>query len=242
MRRQGRDLRGYYFNAGPGPLGVFVHGFRSDCNGSKSLALAQHAIACGYSWLRFDLSGHGASDGDFRRFRLSAMLEDLLAVLDHVAERKLLLVGSSMGAWLSVLAAERRPQQVRGLVLLAAGFNFIQNALADVSHDEAARWARRGERRFEDRYGGDAYTLEHAVLADAAPFDVLGVPRELACPVVLLHGDQDEVVPAAVSQAFLQTVIAPEKRLQIIPGGDHRLNAAVPIIRGAVDELWPTGR
>lgn len=232
-------MRGYYFNDGPGPLGIFVHGFRSDCNGNKSLALAEHASSRGYSWLRFDLSGHGRSDGDFAHFRLSVMVEDLLAVLDHFAQRDVLLIGSSMGAWVSVLAAERRPEQVRGLVLLAAGFNFIQTYLAQLTPDEAAAWERQGQRRFEDRYGGSGYTLDYEVLADAAPFDVLNTPLELACPVLLLHGDQDEVVPPAVSEAFARHVVAPHANLRIIPGGDHRLSTAGTMICDAVDELWP---
>jgi pimeloyl-ACP methyl ester carboxylesterase len=128
--------------------GVFLHGFRSDCDGSKAIALAQHAEHRGYSWVRFDLSGHGRSDGDFTTFTITDAVRDVLAVLEALAPRPVVLVGSSLGGWLSVLAAQHAPQQVRAMLLIAPAFNFVQNFLAALPAEELRRWARQGIRRF----------------------------------------------------------------------------------------------
>ena len=239
VTRAGCSLRGHWHDA-PGPVGVFLHGFASTADGSKSQALARHARARGYAWLRVDLSGHGRSDGCFDDFKLSALLADVEAILDVLADRPAILVGSSMGGWLAALAALRRPRQVRGLVLIAPAFNFIQSHFGALPAEELAAWQRAGWREFEDRYEGTHYRLHHDVLADAAPFDIFAKPAVLACPVILIHGERDEAVPLALVEAFERHAQAPYKELHVVAGGDHRLNAGIPLMRQAVDALWET--
>lgn len=235
----GRTLRGHLRDA-PGSVGLFLHGFASHAGGNKSLALARHAAERGYAWLRMDLSGHGESDGAFHDFRLSTQLADVEAILAALPGRAVLLVGSSMGGWLAVLAALRHPRQIRGLVLIAPAFNFIQTHFGTLPPAELAQWQRAGWRDFEDRHEGTGYRLHHEVLADAEPFDVLAAPVALACPVILIHGEHDESVPLAMSEAFERHVQAPYKELHVVAGGDHRLNAGIPVMCQAVDALWET--
>jgi pimeloyl-ACP methyl ester carboxylesterase len=232
----GVNLHGCLAERG-GAFGIFVHGFRSDASGTKSLTFANHALRRGYSWLRADLRGHGRSEGGFEDFRLSALLGDLLAFLDRFPVRPTALIGSSMGGWLATLAAERRPQ-VRALILLAPAFNFIQDQLGRLPEAELAAWKRNGRRRFSDDAGAD-YELDYAVLEDAQPFDCLHRAVSLSCPVHILHGARDDVVPVSVSQAFARACRAPKFTLMEIPDGDHRLHAALPLACAALDALWP---
>jgi abhydrolase domain-containing protein 10 len=233
----GYPLRGY-LRDGDGAVGMFVHGFRSHCGGEKALAFARHAAVRDYPWLRFDLGGHGASGGEFSRFRLSALLADLEAVLDFVGERPVVLAGSSMGGWLATLAALRRPRQVAGLLLIAPAFNFIQNRFGALPPDMLARWREAGSLSFEDPYGGEPFRLEYGVIDDAARHDVLEPPPVLGCPVRILHGERDEAVPLATSREFVARARAQSITLTVVPDGDHRLNAAIPLMTAAVDELW----
>lgn len=233
----GTDLSGCRLDFGGDRIGIFVHGFRSDRGGTKSEALARHAQERRYDWLRVDLSGHGQSSGDFRDFRLSTLLADLEAVLDRVA-MPVVLVGSSMGGWLSALAAQRRPNQVRALILIAPAFNFIQLNFGSLPAAELVAWRQSRWRTFASRYGDDSYELEHEVLADAAGFDLLSQPQTLSCPVAIIHGERDEAVPLEVSERFLSNLSAPKKAFSVIPHGDHRLNAAIPLLLSTVDRLW----
>lgn len=231
-------LRGYYHEAPTGPIGIFVHGFLSDSGGTKSMALAEHARAQGRAWLRFDQRGHGSSDGTVRALRLSRLRADLEAVVDAFAPRRVILVGSSMGGWLSVLAAQARPAQVAGLLLIAPAFNFIRHHFRALPAKEREAWARAGVRRFDSRYGGPSYELEYGVVADAEDLDVLQGPLALACPVVVVHGEQDEAVPVSISEDFIARGVTPYCEFHRIPGGDHRLNSALPLLQSAVDTLW----
>ena len=234
-------IRGRMADAGYGPVGLFLHGFRSHCAGEKATALTRHAQARGYSWARFDLAAHGASTGVFVEQTLSGWLEDALAVAALYAPRPLILVGSSLGAWLAVLMARSRRIPVAGLVLLAPAFNFLQRYYAGLSQDLRRQWRSEGQLTLPDPYGppGTVYRLGYRLIEDAAAHDVLSVPVTLPCPLTMIHGDRDEVVPLAVSEDFLRHVHAPDKRLTVVADGDHRLTAAIPRILAEVDALWP---
>jgi pimeloyl-ACP methyl ester carboxylesterase len=233
-------VRGHILDFSSDPVGVFLHGFRSDCDGSKAIALAQHAEHRGYSWVRFDLSGHGRSDGDFTTFTITDAVRDVLAVLEALAPRPVVLVGSSLGGWLSVLAAQHAPQQVRAMLLIAPAFNFVQNFLAALPAEELRRWARQGIRRFSDPYQATTYTLGFEIVHGLHRYDVLSEPVRLECPLTILHGDQDEILPLANTMRFADRAHAPALRVEVVAGGDHRLTSAIPCMRGELDRIWET--
>jgi len=72
---------------------------------------------------------------------------------------------------------------------------------------------------------------------DARHYDVLSGPLTLSCPLVIVHGARDDLVPLAVSEEFLWHVRAPEKRFIVVPDGDHRLTSALVEILAVVDRL-----
>ena len=88
--------------------------------GTKATALAEHCRARGHSFLRFDYFGHGASSGEFRAGSIGRWAEDALAVIDELTEGPQILVGSSMGGWIALLAALARPDRIRGLIGIAS--------------------------------------------------------------------------------------------------------------------------
>lgn len=231
-------VRGYFHDSGSGPIGVFLHGFRSHCNGEKSVAIARHAIARGRSWARFDLRGHGISDGLLAEQDISSALADLAAVLQSLPRRPLVLMGSSMGGWIMLLAALRLRERIAGLLLLAPAINFVQQNFASLPASVLSAWQARGYMTFPDAYAGEPYTLKYGLLADAARYDVMNQSLTLDCPVHVLHGENDEIVPLANSQRFISHALMPRLQFEVIPGGDHRLTDHVPVILRHIDELW----
>ncbi len=103
---------------------VFLGGFRSDMTGTKAIALEAWARKGGHAYLRFDYLGHGQSSGRFEDGTIGRWLDDSLAAIDSLTTGKLVLVGSSMGGWLSLLVARARPERLAGLVLIAAAPRF----------------------------------------------------------------------------------------------------------------------
>ena len=109
---------------GRGPTIVFLPGFRSDMTGDKATALAAFAAERGQAMLRFDYSGHGASEGAFLDGAIGQWASDALTAIDRLTEGPLVLVGSSMGGWIALLTALARPDRVVALVGVAAAPDF----------------------------------------------------------------------------------------------------------------------
>ena len=131
--------------AGSGPTVVFLPGFRSDMTGDKATALAAFCAERGHAMLRFDYSGHGASGGAFLDGTIGRWTDDALAVIDRLTEGPLVLVGSSMGGWIALLAALARPERVAALVGIAAAPDFTERA--DVGGDDRRAARHAGARR-----------------------------------------------------------------------------------------------
>jgi pimeloyl-ACP methyl ester carboxylesterase len=169
----------------------------------------------------FDYSGCGQSDGDFGHGTLSHWRDELLALIDHCRLTRVVLVGSSMGGWLSLLVAEALGLRVAGLVGIAAAPDFTDWGL-----DDAAKAAlAAGQVVLEDNpYGPEPTPTYPGFWADGQAQRRLDAPIDFAGPVRLLHGQADADVPwdialrlgAALRSADVQTVL--------IKDGDHRLS------------------
>ena len=234
----GQQLRGCFHDTGKGPVGIYLHGFRSHCNGEKAIDIARHAIAMERSWLRFDLRGHGQSDGELKEQIMTSGLDDLLLVLDSIADRTFILHGSSMGGWISLLAALQRTQRVSGMMLIAPAFNFVQNNLANLPDHVLKQWRAETYMSFPDAYGNEPYSLRYDIIKDAEQHDVLNTQIELNIPIHIVHGENDPIIPISNTEKFIQRAQIPELIYETIPDGEHRLTDHIPLIIRHIDSLW----
>jgi pimeloyl-ACP methyl ester carboxylesterase len=204
---------------------VWLCGFHSDMAGEKASMLHQAAEAAGRSFLRFDYSGCGESDGRFEDGTIGRWRTDALAAIDHLTTGPLVLVGSSMGAWIALLAALARPQRVRGLVLVAAAPDFTDRLMWDGFSPEVrrqieteGRWMRPSE------YDPAGYPITRALIEDGRHWNVLGGPIPFQGPVRLLHGALDGDVPPEHSRPLVDRIESPDVLWTLVKGGDHRLS------------------
>src|SRR5437879_5936075 len=119
----------YHRLAGDPPGIVFLGGFRSDMTGTKALFLEDYCRRRGHGYVRFDYFGHGRSSGDFARGTIGRWRDDAIGVIDSLTEGPQILVGSSMGGWIMLLAALARPQRVAALIGIAAAPDFTAELL-----------------------------------------------------------------------------------------------------------------
>ena len=108
---------------------IFLGGFMSDMTGTKAMALESFARARGQAFVRFDYLGHGSSSGRFEAGTIGRWAEDAVAVLDHLSSGPQILVGSSMGGWIMLLAALARPARIAGLLGIAAAPDFTEDLM-----------------------------------------------------------------------------------------------------------------
>jgi pimeloyl-ACP methyl ester carboxylesterase len=209
----------YRHRAGRGPTLVYLGGYLSEMVGTKAAALDAWAAGEGRAMLRLDYAGYGESDGDFEAQSLADRLADVLLVIDAVTSGPLVLVGSSMGGWIMLLAALARPDRVAGLIGLAAAPDFTEWGF---DADERAQLARDGRIDHPSDGGGTYPTMK--VFWDSGQDNLLldtGVA--FAGPVRLIHGDADDTVPWEVSVRLMGALGSDDVKLLLVKGGDHRL-------------------
>jgi pimeloyl-ACP methyl ester carboxylesterase len=127
---------------GPAPTIVFFPGYASDMEGAKALALDHSTAERGLAMVRFDYSGTGSSSGNFRDGTLGLWIDQALAVIDRLTEGPLLLVGSSMGAWIALHVTLSRPERVAALMGIAAAPDFTDWGFASGEAAEQQGLAR----------------------------------------------------------------------------------------------------
>ncbi|XP_078738591.1 palmitoyl-protein thioesterase ABHD10, mitochondrial isoform X2 [Lampetra fluviatilis] len=137
----------YSLSAGKSPGVLFLPGFASSMDGAKGTALHHYCRSVGHASTRFDYTGCGASEGDSSHWGVGQWKSDVLTVLDQLTTGPQILVGSSLGAWLMVLAAVARPERVVGLVGVASAPDFLQRLHSSLTDEERAEAQRTGEFR-----------------------------------------------------------------------------------------------
>lgn len=207
-----------------GPGVVFLGGFKSDMTGSKASHLAAWCAARGRAFLRFDYSGHGASGGRFEDGTIGRWLDDALAAFDALAEGPQVVVGSSMGGWIALLLALRRPERVAALVGIAAAPDFTEELIwKELSPEIRGAIARDGAWLRPSEYG-EPYPITRALIEDGRKHLLLGGPIPIRAPVRLLHGQRDADVPWEMSLRLAERLESEDVRATLVKGGDHRLS------------------
>ena len=234
---QGRRLA-CHRSPGAGPWVVFLGGFRSDMQGTKALWLDAWAQARGQAFLRFDYSGHGESEGAFEDGCITHWAEDARAVIAALTDGPVVLVGSSMGGWISLLLA-RAGLPVAGLVGIAAAPDFTRQGFeAGFTDAQRAEMAATGRVALPSDYGAP-YVITKRLIEDGARHLVLDAPLPLPMPVRLLQGTADTDVPVDWALRLLAHAQGEDIRLTLVKGADHRFSTpdCLSLIGQAVTEV-----
>lgn len=226
--------------AGQGPGVTFLHGLKSDMEGTKAVFLRDWALRTGRAFLRFDCSGHGLSSGRFDEGAIGDWFEDALAAIQKLTEGPRVLVGSSMGGWLSLLVARSVPDRVAGLVTIAAAPDFTEDSMwAGFSEDQRAALVREGRVELPSEYSAEPYVITRRLIEEGRGRLVLRTPLALPFPVRFLQGTADVDVPPSVALRLLDHATGPDMQLTLVKGADHRFSTpdCLALIAASVEEV-----
>jgi pimeloyl-ACP methyl ester carboxylesterase len=216
---------------GKSPGVIFCGGFRSNMEGEKALALEAFCKVRGQGFLRFDYFGHGQSEGDFEQGTIGLWLENTLSVLDKLTKGPQLLVGSSMGGWLALLTAIKRPRRVCGIVTIAAAPDFTEYMIErKLTKQQQAQMMKQGKIDVPSEYGG-TYPITRRFVEEGRGHLLLSGPIPVHCPVHLIHGMKDADVPWEYSLAINEKLESLDVRTTLVEEGDHRLSAPKDLAR-----------
>lgn len=220
---QGRRIA-YHQVAGQGPGVVFLGGFKSDMTGTKAQYLEQWAREMGRGFLRFDYSGHGQSSGNFLDGAIGDWFEDALAAITTLTTGPQILIGSSMGGWISLLVARAIPERIAGLVGIAAAPDFTEDSMwAGFTTAQKAELAQ-GQVALPSDYSDAPYIITQRLIEEGRNRLVLRAPLYLPFPVRLLQGTADTDVPPAVALRLMDHAQSPDLHLTLVKGADHRFS------------------
>lgn len=224
---------------GTGPGIVFIHGLKSDMEGTKALALEAWAGAQERGFLRFDCSGHGQSSGRFTEGCIGDWLADARAALGALTKGPQVVVGSSMGGWLALLLAREMPERFAGLVTIAAAPDFTEDGFwAGFSAAQRAALAAQGFVDLPSDYG-EPYRITRRLIEDGRNHLLLRSPLALPFPTRFLQGTADTSVPQSWAERLLAQAEGPDIRLTLVKGADHRFSepTQLRLIEAAVAEV-----
>jgi len=214
----------YVRHEGRGPGVVWLGGFKSDMEGGKALALDAACRAEGRAFLRFDYFAHGRSDGAWDEATIGRWREDALAVIDELTDGPQVLVGSSMGGWMALLAALARPDRVQALVLIAPAPDFTEALFwQGVPLHVREAIEREGFWDAPSEYG-EPVRYTRRLIEEARDWLILDAPIRIDAPVRILQGWRDPDVPWSHAVKLIDALTSEDVELLLIKDGDHRLS------------------
>jgi len=232
-------------SARPGIL--WLNGFKSVMTATKASALDQWAENQGRAFLRFDYGGHGESSGNFEDGTITRWLDEAAAVFETFAAGPQILVGSSMGGWISLLLNRKLRRHavasgatIAALVLIAPAVDMTRRLIWDqLPGDLRAELEQTGKFARPSQYDEEPYIFTKSLIDDGDNHLLMDNPPATGCPVRILHGMGDPDVPWALSMELVEKLPDQDVILTLIKNGDHRLSREQDIVRliATIDSL-----
>lgn len=224
---QGKKISYRYLVGKKGFTFLFMHGTLSDKNASKSFFIEDYCKKNELGFVAFDFEGHGQSSGEYTDATIGSWLENALEVVDNVSkDDNLVLVGSSMGGWISLLVAQERPERVGGLVGLAAAPDFTVDLWEGFSQEQRNEINKKGVIYIPNGWTekGDPWTK--ALFEEAEKHLLLNKKEgiNITCPVTLIQGMKDDCVPMETSLKLMRNIKSDNVKVVLLKNSGHRLS------------------
>ncbi|XP_038674788.1 abhydrolase domain containing 10, depalmitoylase a isoform X2 [Scyliorhinus canicula] len=213
--------------------------------GEGSAAVWRQALSSPHSVvvfvsLRFDYTGCGASEGKFRKSTIGQWKKDVFAVLDELTEGPQVIVGSSMGGWLMLLAAVARPDRIAAVVGISTGADYLVNAFKQLPLEVQKEIETKGEWYIPNSHKDAGFhKIPYTFIKDAENYCVLHSTIPISCPVRLIHGLKDEHIPWQISLKVAEIVISKDVDIILRKNGEHRMSDKddIKLIVNLIDDV-----
>ena len=204
---------------------VFLHGFMSNIEGEKPKAIFKYAKKNKLGFLALEYSGHGKSTGKFTKGNISKWSKEVEITIKKVIKKnKFILVGSSMGAWLSLNQFKYFKDQIKGFLGIGSAPEFLQNLMwkkfTKKMKDETIK-----KGIYNLKHGDYEYPITYQLIKDGRKNKILNKKIKSQINVTMIHGSKDAVVPQSYSKKVLKIFDKAKKKLIIIKNGDHSLSS-----------------
>ncbi len=203
---------------------VFLHGFMSNIEGEKSKAIFKYAKKNKLGFLALEYSGHGKSTGTFTKGNISKWTRQVqLTIKKVVGKNQFILVGSSMGAWLSLNQFKFFKNKIKGFLGIGSAPEFLENLMwKKFTKKMKKETIKKGI--YNLKHGNYEYPITYQLIKDGRKNKILKKKIPIKINVTMIHGSKDEVVPQSYSRKILKIFNKAKKKLLIVRNGDHNLS------------------
>ena len=207
------------------PFIVFLHGFKSDLEGEKPRSLLKFCNSKKIGFLGLEYSGHGKSSGEFTKGNISKWSYQTSYIIKKILKKqKFILVGSSMGSWISIKQFQIFNKQIIGFLGIGSAPEFLELLMWKKFSKKIKREIIK-KKIYNLKYGNYEYPITYQLIKDGRKNKVLNKKIKNKLIVTMIHGSKDEVVPVSFSRKVLKIFKNSKKKLLIIKNGDHSLSS-----------------
>ena len=204
---------------------VFLHGFMSDLEGKKPRAFLNFAKKNKFGFLALEYSGHGKSTGKFTNGNISKWTKETNTLIKKVVKKnRFVLVGSSMGAWISLNQFKFFKKQIVGFLGIGSAPEFLEGLMWN-KFSEKMKSEIKKKGIINLKHGSYEYPISLQLIEDGKKNKVFNKKIYHKLKVTMVHGNKDESVPVSYSRKVLKIFKNSKKKLVIIKNGDHSLSS-----------------
>ena len=209
------------------PYVVFLHGFMSDLEGQKPRKILKFCNSKKIGFLAMEYSGHGKSSGKFTKGNISKWTNEVRTAIKRVVKKnKFILVGSSMGSWISLNQFKFFNNQILGFLGIGSAPEFLENLMWKKFNNKMKNEIKKNG-IYNLKNGNYEYPITYQLIKDGRKNKILNKKIKNKIYVTMIHGKKDEVVPVNYSKKVLKVFKNAYKKLLIIKNGDHSLSSKI---------------
>ena len=207
------------------PYIVFLHGFMSNLDGEKPKAFLRYAIKNKLGFLALEYSGHGKSSGNFTKGNISKWSKETSLLIKKVVKKNnLILIGSSMGSWISLNQFKIFKKQIIGFLGIGSAPEFLENLMWK-KFTKKMKKEISTKKIINLKHGNYEYPITLQLIKDGRKNKILNKNINYKLKVTMVHGEKDESVPSSYSKKVLKIFKKAKKRMVIVKKGDHTLSS-----------------
>ena len=207
------------------PYIVFLHGFMSDLDGKKPKAFLRYAIKNKLGFLALEYSGHGKSSGKFTNGNISKWSKETSLLIKKIVKKNnLILIGSSMGSWISLNQFKIFKKQIIGFLGIGSAPEFLENLMWK-KFTKKMKKEISSKKIINLKHGNYEYPITLQLIKDGRKNKILNKNINYKLKVTMVHGEKDESVPLSYSKKILKIFKTAKKKMVIVKKGDHSLSS-----------------
>ena len=218
---------------------VFLCGYRSDLNGKKAIFIEKLQKKIGFEYLRYEYSGHGKSEGKVEERNLSNWIEESITIIDQKTIYPVILIGSSMGGWISLLIGNKIKNRLAGIIGIATAPDFTMDILKNMSRKEKLFYKKNQFIVKKSQYDKNGYSFSREFIEDSKKYYLLNKKNKYSCSIQLLYGRKDKSVKYSSQIKLLNAIKSKEISLTISDSSDHSMssNSDLALIENSLNKI-----